>query len=199
MSGASSGAMKELLRVIKFVLDTDEYGLRVKPQTMIDELWDLTVYTDSDWAGDKESRHSVSGYIMYLMGVPILWKSKLQRTVALSSTEDEYYALSEASKEIKFIVQVMQSLGMKLKLPIIVRVDNVGAIFMAENNTATSRTRHVDARYHFVREFIVDGYIKIIFVRSEHNLSDGFTKNITQEICKQHTPTYLQKKSDFST
>ena len=58
------------------------------------------VYTDIDWAGDKECRHSVSGYIMYLLGVAVLWKSRLQRTVALSSTEAEYYALSEAANEI---------------------------------------------------------------------------------------------------
>ena len=160
-------------------------------------MWDLVVYSDSDWAGNKDSRRSVSGYIMYLKGVPILWKLKLQRTVALSSTEAEYYALSEAAKEIKFLIQVMQSLDMEVKLPIVVRVDNVGTIFMAENNTATSRTRHIDARRHFVREFIVDGIMKIIFVRSEFNLSDGLTKNITQEIYNRHTPTYLQYKKEF--
>ena len=121
----------------------------------------------------------------------------MQRTVALSSTEAEYYALSEASKEIKFLVQVMESMGIKLDLPIIVNVDNVGTIFMAENNTATSRTRHVDARYHFVREFIEEGYIKVIFVRSENNRSDGFTKNVSQEIYNKHSPTYLQDKDDF--
>ena len=197
MSGASEGAFKELLRVVKFVTDTATYGLRVEPQMEPDAMWDLKIYTDSDWAGDKDNRHSVSGFIMYLMNVPILWKSKLQRTVALSSTEAEYYALSEATKEIKFLVQVMQSLGMQIRFPIIVRVDNVGAIFMAENNTATARTRHVDARYHFVREYVIEGYIKIIFVKTAENLSDGFTKNVIQEIYNQHTPTYIQERSTF--
>lgn len=77
------------------------------------------------------------------------------------------------------------------------RVDNVGAIFTSKNNTATVRTRHVDARYHFVREYIAKGYIKIIFVKTEDNLSDGFTKNVTQEVYNQHAPTYLQEKSTF--
>ena len=169
----------------------------IKPSQEEDQVWNLAVYSGSDWAGDKDTRHNVSGFIMYLCGVPILWKSKLQRTVALSSTEAEYYALSEAAKEIKFLMQVMKSLDMKLKLPIIVRVDNVGTIFMAENNTATSRTRHVDARYRFVREFIVEGSIKIIIFRLEENLSDGFTKNVTQEVYMRHSQTYLQKRSDF--
>ena len=61
-------------------------------------MWKLIVYSDSDWAGDKDTRHSVGGYIMYLAGVPILWKSKIQRTVSLSSAEAEYYALAEANK-----------------------------------------------------------------------------------------------------
>ena len=104
MSGASIAALTELLRVIKFVLSTANYGLYIEPKMQEDKMWDLVVYLGSDWAGDKDSRRSVSGYIMYLLGVPILWKSKIQRTVALSSTEAEYYALSEAAKEIKFLI-----------------------------------------------------------------------------------------------
>ena len=76
----------------------------------------------------------------------------------------------------------MTSLGMQLRFPRILRVENVGAIFMSENNTATVRTRHVDARYNFVREYIAEGHIKIIFVKTADNLSDGFTKNVTQEV-----------------
>ena len=106
MNGATQGAFKELIRVIKFVTATSDYGLRIKPHMVTDTMWDLRVYTDGDWAGDKENRHSASGFIIYLLYVPIFWKSKLQCTVALSSTEAEYYALSKAAKEIKFMVQV---------------------------------------------------------------------------------------------
>ena len=70
---------------------------------------------------------------------------------------------TEAAKEIKILIQVMQSLDMEVKLPIVVRVDNVGTIFMAENNTATSRTRHIDARRHFVQEFIAQITPTLIF------------------------------------
>jgi hypothetical protein len=199
MGAATPAAFKELKRVIKFVLDTKDYGLRIEPTTKAKtDDWELVLYSDSDWAGDKENRHSVTGYIMFLLGVPILWKSKLQRTVALSSSEAEYYALSEASKEVKFVIQVLESIGIKVELPIIVYVDNVGAIFMSENVTATSRTRHVDARYHFVREFVEDGYIKIIFVRSENNKSDGFTKNVTNDIYEKHKDSYIAERNYMS-
>jgi len=75
-------------------------------------------------------------------------------------------ALSEAAKEIKFIVQVLLSIGIKVALPVIVHMDNVGAIFMAKNVSMSFRTKHVDVCYHFVREFIEDGFIKIVFVQT---------------------------------
>ena len=116
-----------------------------------------------------------------------MWKSKAQKSVTLSSAEAEFVALSEAAKEIKFVVQVMETIGIKAKIPIIVRVDNVGAIFMSENVSTSSRTRHVDIRYHYVREFVEDGFIKITFVKSEENIADGFTKNITGSLYDAHT------------
>jgi hypothetical protein len=66
----------------------------------------MVVYTDSDWAGDKEDRRSVSGYVIFLLGVSILWKSQSQKSVTLSSSEAEYFAMSEAVKEVRFIVMV---------------------------------------------------------------------------------------------
>ena len=65
---------------------------------------DLLVYTDLDWAGNRDSRKSFTGFILFLMGFPVLWRSKQQSSVSLSSAEAEYYALSEAAKEIKFVL-----------------------------------------------------------------------------------------------
>ena len=146
------------MRVIKFVLDTKDYGLKLEPK-MEEEEWDLVVYSDSDWAGDPENRVSITGFVVYLLGVPICWRSKGQKGTALAGSEAEYVALSEAAKEIKFVYYILENLGIAVKLPIVVRVDNVGAIFMAENVSTSVRTRHVDTRYHFVREMIEDGFI----------------------------------------
>jgi hypothetical protein len=197
MDGATPEAFKELKRVLQFVVNTKEYGLLIEPKWENNNKWNLVVYTDSDWAGDKDNRHSVTGYIMLLMGVPVMWKSRLQRTVALSSTEAKYYAVSETAKEIKFIYQILESIGIKMELPIIVKVDNVGAIFMAENVTATKLTRHVDARYHYVREFIEEGFMKIIFVNSDENKADGFTKNMKTEFYEKHSESYLIEKENI--
>ena len=156
--------------------------------------WDLVVYTDSDYAGDKDTRISVTGFIVFLMGVPISWKSKGQRSVTLSSSEAEFVALSEAAKEVKFVVMIMMTMNIPVKMPVIVRVDNVGAIFMAENVTTGERTKHVDTRYHFVREFVHEGFIKIIFVRTKENVADIFTKNVTGDLYEKHTQELIANK-----
>jgi len=82
----SPAAYKEMLRVIKFVLDTRSLAIKVAPVYLINDEWIVVAFSDSDFSGDKETRISVAGFILYLMGVPISWRSKGQKSVALSST-----------------------------------------------------------------------------------------------------------------
>ena len=192
MDGATLAAYKEMLRVIRFVLDTKLYCLKMEPKKD-EEDWNLMVYSDSDWAGDTENRISITGFIIYLLGVPICWRSKGQKGVTLSSSEAEYVAMSEAVKEIRFVYYLLVSLGIAVKLPIIVRTDNIGAIFMAENASSGVRTRHIDTRYHFIREHLEDGFIKIIFVRTNDNDADIFTKNVNKETYEKHVEKFLGK------
>ena len=135
----------------------------------------------------------MTGFIIYLRGVPVSWKSRGQKSVTLSSTEAEFVALSEAAKEIKFIVQVLESMKQKIEFPIIVRVDNVGAIGLSKNLSTSQRTKHIDVRYHFVREFVEEGFIKITFVKSEENHADIFTKNVNREIFEKHVENFVGK------
>jgi hypothetical protein len=130
MDSATMAAYKEMLRVTKFVLDTESYYLKIEPKAS-KENWDLLVYSDS--------------YLSIGCG----WRSKGQKGVMLSSSEAEYVAMSEAVKEIRFVYYLLESLGISVKLPIIVRIDNIGAIFMAENASSGVCTRHFDTRYHF--------------------------------------------------
>ena len=156
------------------------------------------MYTNSDYAGDKETRISVTGYILFFMGVPIIWKSKSQRSITLSSSEAEYVALSEAAKYIKFVYQLLQSIGVSVQLPIVVRVDNVGAIFMSENTSTSGRTKHVDIRYQYVNEMVMDGFLKIVFVKTKENVADVFTKNVTSEVYKTLAKSFLSERSSLN-
>ena len=199
LDGPSPAAYKEMLRLIKFVLDTKTWGLKIAPKlTSSKPNWNLVVYTDSDWAGDKDNRRSVNGFVMFLNGVPIVWRSKQQKSVALSSSEAEYVAISEAVKEILFVIQVMKSMGLQVYTPVVVRVDNMGAIFMSENTSSGTRTRHVDTRYHFVRELVEEKVVEIIFVKTADNIADSFTKNVTGDIYDGHSGEFVWNKTEVS-
>lgn len=199
LDSSTKTSFKEMLRIIKYVLDTKDMGLKIEPTQLnksSDEPWDLVCYSDSDYAGDPDTRRSVSGYILYLKGVPICWSSRAQRSITLSSSEAEWIALSEATKEIMFVLQLIKSMGIKVKLPIIVRVDNVGAIFMSKNITTSNRTKHVDIRTKYVNEYVEDGILKIIFVKSEDNDSDIMTKNLGGDLYSKHSKKLIKNKSE---
>ena len=102
--------------------------------------------------------------------MPFFWRSKGQKGDNLSNSEAEYVAMPETVKEIRFISYLSESLGISVTLPIVLRTDNIGAIFMAENASSGVQTKHIDTRYHFIPERIEDyignEFIKTIFVRT---------------------------------
>ena len=107
-------------------------------------------------------------------------------SVVLSTTEAEYMALSEVVKELKFIVQLLQTMNIEIELPITVHVDNVGAIWLSNNRTTSDRTKHIDIKPSFMKEYQEDGKIIVKFVKSEENEADIFTTNTTNTIFQNH-------------
>lgn len=195
MDGATMDQYKSLLRLIKFVIDTKNQMLKMKVQRR-DGIFSITGYSDADYAGDKDTRRSISGLIIYLCGIPITWRSKGQKAVTLSSTESEYYALSELCSEIIFVKQILEFVQVEVEYPIIVRVDNVGAMFLANNPVLSQRTKHISVRQHFIREFVEDGIIKVIFVKSRNNDADIFTKNLSKELFEKHKKRIISGEDD---
>ena len=164
--GATEKYFQGLLRTIKYVLDSREKGLRYETSMNFKTAWQLKAYCDSDFSGDKETRRSVSGYCICLFDCLICWKSKGQKHVTLSSTEAEYVAVAEVCTEIMFICMILWFLGIKIELPIMVHCDNVGAIFLSYNAKISQRTKHIDIKYRYVKEWVEDGIVKIVFVKS---------------------------------
>jgi len=155
MDGPTELQVKSLYRLVKYVIDTKEKGLLMSPEKGVDpNVWTMIAFCDSDYAGDKDGRKSVSGFVIYIQGCLISWKSRKQKSVTLSSSEAEYVAISEVCAELIFLKQVLVFLGIKLVLPIIVRVDNVGVIYLANNAVSGPRMKHVNIKYHFARDLI---------------------------------------------
>ena len=118
MDKATEGHMKELCRVIKYALDTQNIGLLLKPEDHDNKLWELKAYSDADFAGDKKTRISLMGYVVYFINVPVCWRSRRQKSVTLSMNEAEYVDCSEVMKEVLFILQLLKHLQVKVQLPI---------------------------------------------------------------------------------
>ncbi len=112
----------------------------------------LIGYSDADWAGDQDDRRSTTGNVFLLGGGAVSWLSKKQSTVALSTAEAEYVALSQAAQECVWLRRLLSDLGMDVS-PVMILEDNQGAIAIAKNPVDHSRTKHIDIRYHYIREW----------------------------------------------
>lgn len=136
----------------------------------------LTGYTDADWGGDKDDRKSISGYAIYLGKALISFKSKKQPIVAQSTMEAEYIAMNEGTRELIGIKNIIESLGIKLK-SINLLTDNNAAICISKDPKDHERTKHIDIKYHYVRELVMSKIINIYYVNSKMNIADIFTKS----------------------
>jgi hypothetical protein len=140
----------------------------------------LAVYTDADWAGQRSDRKSTSGGVAMLYGGPVCWLSKLQRLVAMSSTESEYVAMAINAKTTQWLRQILRDIGNPELIGHneVVRMlaDNQGAIALAKNPHLHERSRHIDIKYHYVRDLVEKGKVEIEFIPTTRMVADGFTK-----------------------
>ena len=141
----------------------------------------LIGYSDADWGGDLAERKSTSGYVFLLAGGAISWSSKKQSTVALSTTEAEYIAMCHASKEAIWLRQLLADINYKILGPTSIYGDNQGCIALSKNPSDHARTKHMDIKYHFVREKVEQQKIVLSFCPSEDMAADAFTKGLTKE------------------
>ena len=136
---------------------------------------ELVGYSDSDFAGDMDTRKSNTGYIFLMNGGPVTWFSRKQNTVALSTTESEYMAASEAAKEILWLRQFLCDIG-EPQSSITLNVDNQSAIKLINNPVFHRRSKHIDIRYNFIRENVAKKIVNIRYVESSNQLVDFLTK-----------------------
>ncbi|KAE8719673.1 hypothetical protein F3Y22_tig00109926pilonHSYRG00011 [Hibiscus syriacus] len=123
-------------------------------------------YMDSDYAGDLDNRRSTTGYVFTLGGGPICWKSTVQSVVALSTTEAEYMAAAEAAKEALWLTGLVKELGVQ-QGGVQLLCDNQSAIHLAKNQVYRARTKHIDVRFHKIRELVASG--EVLFQKKQGN------------------------------
>jgi hypothetical protein len=165
-------------RILRYLQGTKEvaitYSRTGEPQ--------LIGYTDSDWAGDRETRKSTTGYMFTMAGAAISWSSKRQQTIALSSTEAEYMAASSAAQEVMYLRALLLSLRHKQDGPTILYQDNQGAIAIGKDFVSNRRTKHIDIKYHYIRERVEKGDIQLQYLSTEEMIADCLTKPVGKQI-----------------
>ena len=169
----SEDHLAKALYICRYLIGTRNYTLNYDGKSRLG----MTACVDSDWASDPNTRRSQTGYFLKLAGGIFSWYSHAQKTVALSSTEAEYMALSDCSRQVVWIRQLLGENGYQLG-PIPIAGDNQGAIFISSNPVTERRSKHIDIRYHYIREVIAQGHIEVFFIDGNDNPADMFTKNL---------------------
>ncbi|XP_058986346.1 uncharacterized protein LOC131806348 [Musca domestica] len=140
----------------------------------------LIGYADADWGGCTTDRKSYSGSVFFIGNCVISWESKKQDIVALSSTEAEYVSTSNASKEAVYLSRLLHELGFLQENCVPINVDNQGALQLAYNPVHHKRTKHVDIKYHHIRDLIKSNTIKLVYCPTNDMVADIFTKNLAK-------------------
>ena len=194
---------RAVMRIGKYLLGTKDRGVLFTP----DKSKGIVCFVDADFAGswDKEDAgnaekvYSRTGYIIFIFGCPVIHASKLQSEIALSTAEAEYIALSQSTREVIPIINLLKELNESLNLGMkpsdlqcTLYEDNTSCISMAESQKFTPRTKHISLKYHWFRSY-TKGSKKIInikYVNTKEQIADMFTKTLDKSVF-----TYLRRKS----
>ena len=176
--------------VLKFLRGTYKDGIRYTVPLNFNGVLNIYVFSDSDWAGCVDTRRSTVGFIIYMCGGPIAWKSQMKKTIALSSCEAEYMALSEAGREIIWIINFLTEIGVKFNRPRIY-CDSSSAINWAEDPIEHKRNKHIEMQYYYIRDIVAAEKVDIYKVSSLNNSSDPLTKNVVTPIYQRLRPSMM--------
>ncbi|KAK2977646.1 hypothetical protein RJ640_012483 [Escallonia rubra] len=164
-------------RILRYVRGTLTLGMRILAHSSLD----LYAFSDSDWAGCRDTRRSTNGFCTFLGSNCITWSAKKQSTVTRSSAEAEYRALASTTAELTWLSFVLRDIGVPQPRPSLLFCDNLAALYMTVNPMFHCHTKHVEIDYHYVREKVALGSIITRFVTSKQQVADIFTKPLSRD------------------
>jgi hypothetical protein len=193
---------KAMLRCMKYCVETANQGLILKPNQQWDGSrefeFEITGYSDSDYAKDPETRRSVSGWSAFLNGAPYTRKSKMQKFVTLSVTEAECVAATECIQDKLFGKRFLEAMELKVKLPMTLYMDNRGGVDVLNSWSIAGNTRAISVRLAYIRELKEAGTLEIKWVKGEDNCADLFTKNLDGVNYHKHVKKFEDVAEKFS-
>lgn len=183
---AAKGVLRYLLGTVNYALEYNFSQLPVGAPLSAMIPSDCGMM-DADWASDESDRRSISGYVFFLHGCLISWSAVKQRTTALSSTEAEYMSMSHAMREALWIRLFTSCLHITIPQPFPLLCDNQSALDIANSDAISSRSKHIDIRYHFIREHLLSGSFVTSWVSTTEMTADILTKPLSPALHTQHS------------
>lgn len=168
---------KAVKRIIRYLASTINKKLRLSSAGTLE----LICFVDADWAGGHTDRKSTSGYVFRFGNGAIAWSSRKQTSVVMSSTEAEYIAASQASKELLWLRQLLEDLHIPIKGLFVINEDNQGCIRLIESDQCGRRSKHIDVCYHQIRDLRERNVINIRYCPTSEMLADLMTKPLAKE------------------
>ncbi|GAU41877.1 hypothetical protein TSUD_367420 [Trifolium subterraneum] len=166
-------------RILRYIKGTMNYGIVFKKPDK--RSLDLIGYTDSNWCGDKDDRKSTAGYVFLYGGAPISWCSRKEPVVALSTCEAEYIVTSLSVCQGVWLSNLIDEIINVKCDSVILKVDNMSAINLAKNPIAHGRSKHIELRFHYLREQVGNGKLKLEHCRTDLKIADVLTKVVIVE------------------
>ena len=163
---------KAILHLLTYLKGTLHYKITYQQGGSIDPIG----FVDADYAGDVDTCQSTSGYVFTMAGGAVSWSMKRQATVALSTMEAKYMALTCTSQQVLWMYSFMSTVGLAQKLPAILHGDNAASIALTVNTKGHVHAKHIDIQHHYIRERVAEGEIGLVQIPSEENLAGIFTK-----------------------
>jgi hypothetical protein len=181
MSNPSNGDWKLVQHVLRYLSATKQFGLTYSSQSQ-----PLQGYSDASYGENSIDRKSTGGYVFMMNGAAISWCSRKRDIVTLSSTEAEYVSLTDSFKEALWYRGLIKDLtSQSLCIPI--AEDNRGAIKLASDPTWSRRTKHIDVRYHYVREVVANGSVSRSYCPTNSMIADAMTKSLGKLLHAKHS------------
>jgi transposase InsO family protein len=171
------GHWSALMHVVGYIKNTIDYGLTYSRNADISPM----AFVDADYGGCRDTRRSTTGYVFMMAGGAVTWSSKRQATVALSTVEAEYVAMSRCAQQMVWMHNWLDEVEIEHTLPGVIKGDNRGAIALTKNTKDHGKVKHIDIRHHYIRELLRSGAIALEQVPSADNLADIFTKPLPRD------------------
>jgi hypothetical protein len=175
-SAPKQSHLQAVKRIFKYLKETMNYGLWY-PRN---QNFQLTAYSDADWANCVDERKSTSGGAFFLGDSLVAWLSKKQGSISLSTTEAEYISTATCCTQVLWMIQTLADLEVKYAAPIPIHCDNTSAISVSKNPIFHSKTKHIPIKYHFLREKVTNQVVQVQYIPTTEQIAYIFTKPLAK-------------------